>query len=1533
MKRQLTLTLLLTLAIAMVLTLGSCSKKHEEHTAGAPVRENEIAASCTADGSYDEVVYCSECDEEMSRVTKELPRTGHKLSEFVSDNNATCTENGTHTKSCTNPGCKYKETEEELYSALGHKSDRLDFSGEYCGDDPIAKVYCGECGTYITEYGHTYEKSVIPATCDKGGKNVYTCKKCGDSYTETFAASGHISGTWVTVLAPTCKTAGRAEKECLACGEHYDTKAVEALPHTYTSKLTDSGMLYTCRECGYSYTEAVYLPIYHITFNENGGEAVEDMSVLEHAAPDLPVTLREGYIFIGWFVDEALTEAYTGSTVESDLTLYAGWQEPEIIEDEQDIVTDAPLNYTFTVISSSALDNTNVGNYVSIKTLGGDNIKARVISNDGDSYVIGAKYESGENYFVTLSGISFEGKEAKELWIKTEGEKENEIVLKNRVTAISTDKIFGIYEKKGNSLILTYGDILSVGESYAFYEGAEDAYRFGARIKSKSTVDGYTAYNVDFLTVDYIFEVCDLGESEKVNFNNAEISDSLKDDITVAFAESPVYSQYKTTVEVIATRYGASVKSIDFDVNFSALGEKFLVKFSASADLDSGVEFIMNYIIELKIDFDFALNGEKSPLLLHSNTKNTVELNVSFDGEEAHGTTAFSKAALLREYRSLFNEINDRNMKLSPGGEQAKLNKKSFKLATVPMKAGPVTAHVTIMGEFDFAMIGGLSTELVQTVDSKIGMQNGKFVKDYRARLERISGCSYSITDVYGGIGVKLDVGFCGLYGYIKGSVGVHGELSGAAAFAVTDNKSFVLGNYHFTSEVIMDASVGVNYVVRIFGFEKTLFDESVKLAEKDVPFITLGDDKLTLHFTDETYTSLGSALDLGKVVCGKTDLSSKIDTSVLVIDAQTLEPSTHSLTCEYVVKVISGSVRAAISTKGVLNISGSGSFTLAVTVKYGDVVEKTIYIEGEAEHEYDESGYCICGEAKAIPGLTLSLLSDGNSYAVTSYTGTAAELVIPSTYKGKPVKVIDYQAFAGCTSLVSVEIPDSIKNMSSPFYNCTSLQNISVSSENQFYKDVNGNLYTKDGKTLVQYALGKTATAFTIPSGVENVAFCAFSWCSSLTSIDIPDSVTNIGEYALSCCESLASIKYGGSKSQWNAISKGANWDYNTGSYTVTYGKVDETVGTAGLVYKLQSNGTYSVTGYNGTATEVVIPATYEGKAVTSKVESAFRNCDSLTSVVIPDGVTSIGWYAFYGCTSLTSVVIPDSVTSIGERAFLGCTSLTSVVIPDSVTSIGSSAFRDCTSLTSIVIPDGVTSIGDYAFYGCASLTSIAIPDSVTSIGVSAFYGCSSLTSIVIPDGVTSIGTSAFLGCSGLTNIVIPDSVTSIGEGVLYGCNNLSSISMPLTYGGHFGRIFGKGEEVESYDWYHYSSVHYIFGNEETHYYRYAIPSSLKTVVITSCKAIGEEAFYNCRDINRVELPEGLETIGSRAFYLCRGLTSIVIPSTLKTIGKSAFLSSSVSRVDYTGTQAQWNSILIDGYGNYNGRIIDATKNYNYRR
>ena len=277
----------------------------------------------------------------------------------------------------------------------------------------------------------------------------------------------------------------------------------------------------------------------------------------------------------------------------------------------------------------------------------------------------------------------------------------------------------------------------------------------------------------------------------------------------------------------------------------------------------------------------------------------------------------------------------------------------------------------------------------------------------------------------------------------------------------------------------------------------------------------------------------------------------------------------------------------------------------------------------------------------------------------------------------------------------------------------------------------------------------------------IEDQAFAE----NNLTSVTIPDSVTSIGESAFSNND-LTSV----------SIKRGTSYSNNSfpNTCTVASGCITlryphSSLWTSASCFEFSSG---RISDYTCSGNDVVIPATIGGVSVTSIGNSAFRDNNNLTSVTIPNSVTSIGDYAFYD-NNLTSVTIPDSVVSIGNNAF-SYNNLSRVTIPNSVTSIGEYAFYN-NNLRSVIIPDSVRSIGDEAFM-FNHLTSVTIGNSVTSIGDNAFCE-NNLTRVTIPDSVRSIGDEAFCE-NNLTRVTIPDSVRSIGDEA-FDDNNLTSVSI----------------------------------------------------------------------------------------------------------------------------------------------------------
>ena len=457
-------------------------------------------------------------------------------------------------------------------------------------------------------------------------------------------------------------------------------------------------------------------------------------------------------------------------------------------------------------------------------------------------------------------------------------------------------------------------------------------------------------------------------------------------------------------------------------------------------------------------------------------------------------------------------------------------------------------------------------------------------------------------------------------------------------------------------------------------------------------------------------------------------------------------------------------------------------------------------------------------------------------SNSLFSYCSNLNSVTIPSS-----VTSIGYYAFSSCRSLATVDIPNSVTNIEESAFNRSGLTHIAIPSSitrlNGWTFDDCKNLealIVPNSVTSTDWIVVRDCPKLTVYCEADsmpekwdsywNPDSCPVVWGADINSIFYLAAVPNNSEYgstegsgaftdgSLATITAKPAIGYRFEK-----------WSNGLTNATATVTVTSNTTLVANFVrtgftrdyYYFTSDSTVEFARLrdNNNMKEVVIPDTVEhyGKkyAVTSIDSWAFRDCDSLTSVTIPNTVTSIETGTFYGCSNLKSITIPGSVTSIGEWAFVDCTSLTDVTISEGVTSIGNLAFSGCIGLKSVTIPSTVTSIGGYAFDDCDSLTKaefgsieslceidfdynnnplryaehlyidgvevtdLVIPNTVTKIGSYTFYGCNSLTSVTISNSVTTIDEYAFYWCDSLKLVIVPASVASIGVAA-FGKNGL---------------------------------------------------------------------------------------------------------------------------------------------------------------
>ena len=465
-------------------------------------------------------------------------------------------------------------------------------------------------------------------------------------------------------------------------------------------------------------------------------------------------------------------------------------------------------------------------------------------------------------------------------------------------------------------------------------------------------------------------------------------------------------------------------------------------------------------------------------------------------------------------------------------------------------------------------------------------------------------------------------------------------------------------------------------------------------------------------------------------------------------------------------------------------------------------------------------------------------------------------------------VTLIDGSAFYDCPNLQSLTLPAGLTTLSPMALYNNGLTEIKISSKNRYFTSVDGVLYSKDQRTLLQYPNGREAANYSVLSSVTAIADYAFANSFALRTVTLPDGLTALGDGAFQECTALEQITIPSSVTQYG------NWLFN-GCYSLTSVSLPDNL--TRIVPNMFTYCAFST---------IRLP-----ESVTSIGYSAFEGCQSLRSITIPQSVTSIDSYAF--CNSgLTSITLPAALTNLGDYAISGVSSILvdednalyadndgvlvskdktellqypqgrqdhTYEVPASITKIGKSAFTDAASLRTVILPDTVTELGTAAF--CQSgLTSIVIPGSIREIPENAFSYCYDLSDVTLSEGLLRIGDGAFRSTS-IAQLTVPESVQSIGFAAFIFCENLREIQLPAEL-----------SELDDY------------------------------------------AFCQCYRLKEIELPYGIPKIGESAFSQCESLSRAVIPSSVNEILMSAFYNCfNLREIEFTGTQQQWENMRIE--------------------
>ena len=1532
-------------------------------------------STCTEEGSKSH--HCTRCNSKLDKTT--IPANGHSYGDWIVTLEPTCTEKGSHYKTCSVCGDVVTETIE----SLGH-----DYSTEWtvdvvptCTEEGSKSYHCSRCDskadeTVIAATGHFYSDWFVnlEPTCTEAGSQSKFCSVCGDTVTEAVEALGHDYSTeWNIDIEPTCTEEGIKSHHCTRCDNIADETVVEALGHYYSTEWTidvepncieEGSKSHHCTRCDEK-TDITAIEVIDHSYGEwvidveatctESGEKYHECTVCGYTVHS-EVAATGHYYSDGYCSVCGIKQVFDYS-INNDVVTITGYTGTDT-----DIVIPSKIGgLPVTSIDEYAFDDCkfiSISIPSSISEIGrGAFIRCTKLSSivipDGVTAIEPHTFGNCPNLSsVTIpdsvTSIGYQAFGAcyglESITIPASVTKiDNAFYYCNNLVAVHITDIVAwcniIYPDYSISNPLYYAKNLYLnGELVTSLVLPEDitsinAYAFHGctSLTSVTIPDSVTSIGKD------AFYNCTSLASLKISNNLTNIADytfygctSLTSVSIPNSVTSIGYEAFCSCTNLTSIEIPNSVISLDWKVFYKCSNLKSVSIPDSVTSIEPLVFGACAKLTEILVDennpnyshIDGVLFDKNQNILIQypigkTADKYTIPVNVTSVDEYAfYNCINLSSIIIDSEITSIadsaFLGCNELKYIYYPGSESDWANI-SIGSSNTPLTDATIHYNSTNHTYGDWIIdVEPTCTEpgekhhicsVCDYTETAEASPTGHYFTDgYCTVCEAEQLFEYSIEDdcvtITGYTGTDTVVTIPSLIDGLSVTSIRYSAFYGCTSLtSVTIPDSVTsIGNYAFesctslTSITIPDSVTSIGDYV----FQDTAYYKNSENWENDVLYIDNHLIKAENTLSGEYAIKEGTKTIAVNAFYDCSSLTSiTIPDSVQSIGVWSFGNCTSltSITIPDSVKSIGGSAFYGCSKLTSINVDSENTYYTSLDGVLFNKDKTTLvkYPEGKTE-----TSYVIPDSVTSIGGSAFY-----NCSKLTSIT-------IPDS-----VTSIGNYAFRYCSRLTSITIPDSVTSIGgSAFYNCSKLTSIAI--PNSVTNIGNSAFYSCDDLTSIA-----------IPNSVTSIGDWAFYGCSSLTSITIPDSVTSIGDYAFCYCSSLTSItipdsvtSIGDHAFQYTAYYKNSeNWENG-----VLY--IDNRL----IMAESTLSGKYAIK--EGTKTIA---------------ERAFYYCENLTSITIPDSVTSIGIYAFESCTSLTSITIPDSVMSIGEGAFYSCDDLTSIAIPNSVTSIGSSAFNGCSSLTSITIPDSVTSIGSGAFYYCNALdyvfysgsesdwANISIGSSNTSLtdavihynstghtfeagsctvcglenvvvaSLETYYASSSadieVAAVSASAGTeelsfTTIGERAFYNCPNLVSVTIPYSTASIGNDAFSGCESLMDVYYPGTEEEWASIAVGSNNTCLTNAVIHFNDIcnpgewsyEWVDNAIVITGYRgsdtdIVIPDSIEGITIIG---IAENAFSDNISLNSVTIGNNVTTIGDGAFSGCTNLTIFAKPGTV---------------------------------------------------